>query len=315
MENIPPVVPSPEDFRRIASEHIRGLERPSNESIVTRRRMKSFFGVSEVVIAQLWQLLLTSVVLPDALKEIHLLWTLCFLKVYASESVLAGIWRCDEKTLRKWVWTLIPLISEINLVSTHSKLSIVASFFLTSPLLQIVWDNRFLLDNASSSKITVDGTDCPIFEPSPFDGKWFSHKFKGPGVRYEVGVGIQVPWIVWINGPYPAGRWPDLSIARDVLHHVLGPGETYIADRGYFAGDAPSLTPNDPATDEQWNAWSVLRARHETLNSRLKNFNILSRKYRHNLQRHGEVFWAVANVVQLDIQTESPLFDVLYHDP
>lgn len=29
-------------------------------------------------------------------------------------------------------------------------------------------------------------------EPSPFDPKWFSHKFVGPGLRYEVGVFYQV---------------------------------------------------------------------------------------------------------------------------
>ena len=29
--------------------------------------------------------------------------------------------------------------------------------------------------------ISLDGTDFNIQEPSPFDPKWFSHKFEGPG--------------------------------------------------------------------------------------------------------------------------------------
>ena len=39
-----------------------------------------------------------------------------------------------------------------------------------------------------SAKITIDGTDCEINEPSPFDRKWFSHKLRGAGLRYEIGI-------------------------------------------------------------------------------------------------------------------------------
>ena len=77
-------------------------------------------------------------------------------------------------------------------------------------------------------KITVDGTDFRIQEPVPFDTGWFSHKFKGPGVRYEVGIAIQTGWIVWVNGPFMCGNWPDLRIARDSLHAELEAGEGYI---------------------------------------------------------------------------------------
>ena len=31
---------------------------------------------------------------------------------------------------------------------------------------------------------SLDGTDFEIFEPEPFVS--FSHKFKGPGLRYEI---------------------------------------------------------------------------------------------------------------------------------
>eukprot|EP00171_Calliarthron_tuberculosum_P023094 IDg23094t1 len=39
-------------------------------------------------------------------------------------------------------------------------------------------------------RVSVDGTDCQIAEPRPFNRGWYSHKFKGPGVRYEVGIVI-----------------------------------------------------------------------------------------------------------------------------
>lgn len=36
--------------------------------------------------------------------------------------------------------------------------------------------------------VSIDGTYFQIQEP-PFDKKWYNNKFKGPGVRYEIGVG------------------------------------------------------------------------------------------------------------------------------
>lgn len=41
----------------------------------------------------------------------------------------------------------------------------------------------------------VDGTDFRIEEPKPFSSGWYSHKFNGPGVRYEVGLAIQRGYI------------------------------------------------------------------------------------------------------------------------
>jgi hypothetical protein len=45
-------------------------------------------------------------------------------------------------------------------------------------------NNRF-------STVIVDGTDFRINEPTDFSTKWFSHKFKGPGLRYEVAISIK----------------------------------------------------------------------------------------------------------------------------
>ena len=81
--------------------------------------------------------------------------------------------------------------------------------------------------------MTVDGTDFRIQQPHPFNKKWYSHKFKGPGLRYEVAVCIQTGDVVWINGPFPCGKWPDLKIFQLRLKHMLGPEEKVEADDGY----------------------------------------------------------------------------------
>lgn len=54
---------------------------------------------------------------------------------------------------------------------------------------QIYWNHRY----QSVSEITnvfasIDGTDCDISEPTPFTPRWFSHKFRGTGIRCEIGV-------------------------------------------------------------------------------------------------------------------------------
>ncbi len=57
-----------------------------------------------------------------------------------------------------------------------------------------------------------------------------------------------------------------------------------------------------------------VRARHETLNGRLKNWGILFQVYRHDTMRHGDVFWACAVVMQLTVENGEPLFEVEYED-
>ena len=44
--------------------------------------------------------------------------------------------------------------------------------------------------------------------------------------------------IVWINGPYAAGKYPDIEIFRIGLAHFLDKFERVEADDGYI-GEAP----------------------------------------------------------------------------
>ena len=55
---------------------------------------------------------------------------------------------------------------------------------------QVKWETRLYYLAHSVYKISVDRTDFCILEPTLFDPKYYSHKFKGPGLRYEVGFGI-----------------------------------------------------------------------------------------------------------------------------
>jgi hypothetical protein len=168
-------------------------------------------------------------------------------------------------------------------------------------------------DNGSRCKISVDGTDCPINEPGEFSSRWYSHKFKGPGLRYEICICIQTGWIVWKNGPYPCGPFPDLTIARHKLHGAMDEGEMYVADRGckddWEYGDCPTGY-NTPGQRMK----SIVRARHESVNARIKKFKILSTPFRNQLKLHYMVFHTIVNVLQMEIESGNTMYDVYYDD-
>ena len=160
----------------------------------------------------------------------------------------------------------------------------------------------------------MDGTDFRIQEPIPFDRKWYSHKFSGAGLRYEVGVCIQTGHIVWANGPYEAGAWSDRRISLDKIVYELDDEEMVLADGGYNDDYEFFETPTGH-NDEDQRMKKVARARHETINGKLKTWGILKQCFRHNLNKHWMVFAAAIHITQLLIETEDDyIFQVDYND-
>jgi len=53
---------------------------------------------------------------------------------------------------------------------------------IVSTFEKIDWESRDTEETFYSCAVSVDGTDFRIQEPIPFDAKWFSHKFNGPGL-------------------------------------------------------------------------------------------------------------------------------------
>lgn len=88
-------------------------------------------------------------------------------------------------------------------------------------------------------------------------------------------------------------------------------GEKVLTDSGYGTSFFVTPTGNNTIADYKQ---SVVRARHETVNRRFKEFNILHRTFRHDITKHHQVFFAVANLVQLSLEYENGLFDVEYND-
>ncbi len=115
-----------------------------------------------------------------------------------------------------------------------------------------------------------------------------SRKFRGNGLKYEVGVSIVTRHIVWVHGPSQAG-WNDITLA---------------ADSGYRGEMQHIKTPNLMyfCSGEEYYDASVARSRHKTVNSRFKTKQILVKHFRHPLVFHSACFCAVAVITQLNIE-------------
>lgn len=186
---------------------------------------------------------------------------------------------------------------------------------MSYPVLQkIIWEDRFKLDKGNDCLVTVDGTDCRV----PEQGRvFYSHKFKKSALRYEVALCILTGDVVWINGPYEAGSWPDISIFRNSLQSHLEPGERVEADDGYL-GDHPSFVkcPAGFANCKETEYMQQrVRNRQETINKRFKQWKCLAVPWRAELPKHGSAFRAVAVITQQSINHGERLFSCGYRDP
>ena len=92
--------------------------------------------------------------------------------------------------------------------------------------------------------MSVDGTDFRLQQQPTKD--YYSHKYKASGYRYEVALCIWTGWIIWINGPFPCGTYPDIVIFRQQLKQKLQQaGEKAQADLGYCGEPGTIITPNE----------------------------------------------------------------------
>lgn len=154
--------------------------------------------------------------------------------------------------------------------------------------------------------ISVDGTDFIIYEPTPFSSQWFSHKSNGPALRYEVALSVHRAKIVWAFGPFAAGT-PDVTIFREKLKRKLEIADEFaISDNGY--ADERCIQPPGQAHPNH-SSFARVRARHENMNRRLKQFGVLSQRFRHDISKHKFCFIAVANLTNLTL-AEDPLFSI-----
>ncbi len=282
---------------------ISNTKKGQKESTKTRR-FKSFFGVTPHVCSIVWTKIFG--VAPIGFQPKHLLWGLTFLKQYPNEHNRHSTLKADEKTIRKWTWIAVKLMSGLKVVRVIVYENISISTFTFSTLIKIIWENR---KNGAAQGQTafcsLDGADFKIDEPTPFSPKWFSHKFRGPGLRYEVALCVRTGHIVWVNGGYACGEYTDLMVARQAYVKFMEPGERTFADKGYRDKNFFILPSWQNST-----LHGRIMARHEHVNRRMKQFQALKQVFRNDKRKHSIIFYAVANLTQLMFENGSPLASV-----
>jgi hypothetical protein len=91
-------------------------------------------------------------------------------------------------------------------------------------------------DVGSDCLMTIDGTDYRILQKGAArKGNAFG-SFKHAGksaLCYELGVDILAGNLVWVSGPYPAGKYTNIAIFNSILANCLEPGDRVEADNGY----------------------------------------------------------------------------------
>lgn len=258
-----------------------------------KRMFRATLGVSCATGAMLWNKLEPTTKISDRAKPKHLLWTLVFLKVYKTEPIHLKITGCKSRdTFRQWVNRFATAIADLE----DSM---------------IVLGNRFIdWDGKTRCLICIDGTDIPITEPGVRSSLWWSHKFNGPGIRYEVGTCIRTGDIVWFRGPFPCNL-SDRDIFDSFLSKELLPGEGVEADSGY-TGRQQIFTPGVAKNHKERKQKSQVRGRHENVNGRLKVFGVMKRWNNPDPAKHGVFARCVAVIVQLSFTLGESLYEVPY---
>ena len=103
------------DFEAIAFE-VTGLSCATKTGI---RQYEAFFGTAPIHCAIIWYELEKSGCFnhaPAAVKPVHLLMGLHFLKAYNREERNAVLFLCTEKTFRQWAWYIVKCIANLDKV-------------------------------------------------------------------------------------------------------------------------------------------------------------------------------------------------------
>ena len=123
-------------------------------------------------------------------------------------------------------------------------------------------------------------------------------------MRYEIALEVLSGCIAWAYGGFAAGAYRDVDLAQLKFTKKLLANERVVADRGYRQCKR-FFIPKNGGKDNK-----VIRrilARHENVNRRIKSFDCVAGKFRHDLLLHSTCFLAVVDVAQIAIECRGKL--------
>lgn len=300
------------------------------------RRFKAHYGIGPEAIKALIADLES--IQGKAVTPKCLFLTICWLRLYETEEVMAGRWGWGEKKCRE--------IKNEYLDRIHRLKAKKISFVGLDP------NCKFL------------GVDCIHVRSTEFrttpHSKWWSHKSNGPGVSFEIvcdpvvgkirQVEIRTSCLLfvlsayvyhflfrWVAGPQPASVH-DITILRGgqkkdgkdkwnkkALYWRKPKNVMLVGDSGYGGQQDVVTTTKDSHSAETKKLFARIKSQVESANGRFKNFKILTTGFRHyagppelededktneKLRKIKTAFESVVVLVEYDIENGHPLFVV-----
>lgn len=267
------------------------------------KRFRAHYGVGPRALLALFTDLITfqpnrNVVLKS------LLMALSWMKLYDTEEVMAGRWGYGERYCRETVRDYVSRIGQLKAIKISFRGIPAGCRFLPVDTVHI---------------------RCQEFRCDP-SSKWYSHKFHGPGVSFEVVVDPVLGKLRWINGPEPASIH-DITFFRggtkgnkmnwkpsSLYFHV--PKNMRLVGDSAYAGQPDRVTTTIDAHKPATKAlFARMKSMMETCFGRMKTFRILREAFRHGtstddkLRKIKNAFEAVAVIVQYDCEYGHPLFE------
>jgi len=263
------------------------------------RNFRGTYGTRPDAMAEMYNDIKTSDPdFPDRAHPRHLCWTLMFMKMYETSVQLAGRLKHSESHIRPWVQYFARRIQSLK--QEKIKLSDAG------------------LDDDCVFVMSVDGTHVRIQEYKEFkkSQKYSSYKHGGhASFVYEIAVSIWRSKIVWVNGPFPAGK-KDFEVFGWGLKQHIPEGKRVITDRSYRVEDLEGVCscPNREDPEDLALFKSRVRARQERINAAIKSFKCIDHVWRHARKDHVIFFEACCVVCQYNMDCGDVLFDVLGDD-
>jgi hypothetical protein len=269
-------------------------------------RFRALYGVSSIAITKLHRDLHQieeedRFIKDKDFKLKHFFMTLHWLKAYPTYTILEAFWGVRHQ--------------DAEIVKKYTKQ------FQALKNKKIRWFEDGELDENDIFIISVDGVHCRTHEVRKDPGsKWFSHKSHGAALTYELAIAVRQNRLVHMKGPYPASK-NDLTIfqygdgdknnPQPSLKDKIPSGKRVIADSSYKSEDGKTVSTtrrSDTADVKEFKA--RVKSRQETFNSRIKGYRILATEFRHGIEHHKMVMESICILVQYDLESGHPLFQV-----
>jgi hypothetical protein len=228
-----------------------------------------------------------------------------FLACYPKMNTMEQTFNLSAKTLREKIWFYA------------RKVQALKEYKIVWPT---AWNPNEDDDAETIFILTVDGIHFSVFEPQhptySKNTKYYSHKFNSAGLDYEIGISIFEARVVWINGPFLAGKGDKAVFKAGLLQKMReerdarGPNGQVLglADQGYNGVAKDLITHNSSHDSEEVREFkSRALSRHENFNRRITSFEVLKQQYRHSLELHPICFEAVVVICQYHLDNGSSL--------